>query len=197
MNVGRGWRLVAMGAVVGGAVLLGGVAQQDEVAAGGGGCHGSPEKEGDGTRVALAGNCFSPIVLNVEPGETVVFENTDSVPHDITGAAGAWGSKGMLEGAGTSATITFTEPGLYPYSCYLHYGMTGVISVGDARSVSGWAPGEMTVSRVPVAPVGDDAPASVAEAEDGGFGGWWLAGGGALVGVVVATGAWVVRLRRS
>ena len=197
MNIGMVARRTGLVAVLGGAALVGSVNLEREASAGGGGgCHGSPEREGSGTLVALAGNCFSPIVLNVETGATVTFENMDPVTHDIGGVAGSWGTGGTLLAQGGTASMTFTEPGLYPYSCYLHYGMTGVISVGDERSVAGWAPGAMTVSRVPAAP-DDSKTASVSAADDGGFdSGWLMAGGGALVGVVVVSGAWVVRSRR-
>ena len=80
MNIGMVARRTGLVAVLGGAALVGSVNLEREASAGGGGgCHGSPEREGSRTLVALAGNCFSPIVLNVETGATVTFENMDQI----------------------------------------------------------------------------------------------------------------------
>lgn len=198
MNIGLVARWTGLVAVLGGAALVGGLNLDGEANAGGGGCHGSPEREGDGTRVEMTLNCFSPVVLNVEPGEVITFENMDEAQHDIAGAGAAWGSGGKLMSRGGTATVTFTEPGLYPYSCYLHYGMTGVISVGDERSLAGRAPSAMVVSRFPASPP-DDATkmnALSAKENEGSSNAMVLAGGGLLVGAVVVSGAWVMRSRR-
>lgn len=197
MNIRRIAKSATMLALLLAAAMVDPFGTASTAEAGGGGCHGSPEREGAGTRVALSGNCFSPIVLNVEPGDTVVFENMDDAQHDITGAAGSWGARGELLGKGATASVAFTEPGLYPYSCYLHVGMTGVIVVGGERSVSGRAPGEMTVSRVPVAPQdAAAAPNTTAGSSDSEISQWLLTGGGVLVGLVVATGAYAAWARR-
>lgn len=199
MNVGRVWQLVAIGVVVSGAGLLGGVGESSEAEAGGGGCHGSSVREGTGTRVELAANCFNPMVLNVAPGETVVFENTDEAKHDVAGAAQAWGTQGQLLSKGGSVSVVFDEPGLYPYSCYLHYGMTGVISVGDARTAAGGSAETLKVMRSPgyaFAFQEAESTAGATAATDGGWGALWVAGGGLLVGAIVVSGAWVLRSRR-
>jgi len=94
--------------------------------------------------------------------------------------------------------VTFTEPGLYPYSCYLHYGMTGVISVGDARTAGG-SPADTSVSRAPGAQFDfqdDDGKDIVAAKAEDSKSGVWMAGGGLLVGAVVVSGAWAIRSRR-
>lgn len=200
MDAGGVWKLVAMGAVVIGVGLVGGVGQAGEVTAGGGGCHGSAVREGTGLRVALERNCFSPMVLKVEPGETVVFENTDEAKHDVAGAAQAWGTQGQLLSKGGSVSVTFEEPGLYPYSCYLHYGMAGVISVGDARSMAGGSAETLRVLRSPgysfefQEAEGETAVSAATDADA--WGGMWLAAGGVLAGAVVVSGAWVLHSRR-
>lgn len=191
-------RLTALAGVLATAAFLAGL-PANQVAAGGGGCHGGPEREGAGSRVELSGNCFSPIVLNAEPGTTITFENMDDVQHDIAGAGAAWGTGGQFLGKGGTASVTFTEPGLYPYSCYLHYGMTGVIAVGDDHSVAGWAPGEMSVSRLP-ASASNAAQAAAVQTEDGSGdelpATLLIGGAGVLVAAAVASTIAVKRARR-
>jgi hypothetical protein len=41
-----------------------------------------------------------------------------------------WGTGGDLR-EGETERILFADPGLYPYTCYYHPGMSGVIVVGD------------------------------------------------------------------
>lgn len=120
---------LALGA---GAVLI------EPVRAGGGACHEAPdEREGTGELVLMIANCFSPTVLRVEPGTEVRFQNNDTMEHHIAGVAGMWGTgydrKVLAE---SSATYSFDEPGTYPYSCYLHLGMSGVVVVGDGSFVA-------------------------------------------------------------
>lgn len=189
-------RLTALAGVLATAAFLAGLPANQ--AAAGGGCHGGPQREGSGIRVELSGNCFTPIVLNAEPGATITFENLDDVQHDIAGAGAAWGTGGQLLGKGGTASVTFTEPGLYPYSCYLHYGMTGVIAVGDDRSVAGWAPGDMSVSRLPADTSNAPQSAAVTTNDDGSGPGLpaMLGGAGVLVAAGVASTIAVRRARR-
>ena len=185
-------------AVVAGIAIFFGMGSDGRASAGGGGCHGTPASERSGDSIELTGNCFSPTVLNVAPGTAVTFENLDSVKHDIAGVAGGWGTQGQTLSQGGSATVTFTEPGLYPYSCYLHYGMTGVISVGAVRTAGG-SPGDTSVSRAPGAEFefqeNDGRDVVAAKAEDS-KSEVWMAGGGLLVGAMVVSGAWAIRSRR-
>jgi plastocyanin len=110
--------------------------------AGGGGCYGQGVLEGTGNTVEMSRMCFSPVVLRVQPGETVTFVNHDGLDHMVTGAAMAWGDFTQIR-AGESLKNRFMAPGIYPYTCKLHYGMTGAIVVGD-----GMAPGTTTVANL-------------------------------------------------
>ena len=94
---------------------------------GGGGCHET--SEGTGTAVEMVEMCFTPTVLRVGEGTTVSFANRDSMTHVVTGVG--WGAPDLVPGAETSQR--FDEPGTYPYSCYLHPTMNGVVIVGDGR----------------------------------------------------------------
>ena len=65
------------------------------------------------------------------PGTTVTFANTSGEPHLITGANASWGDRDAEIAAGASRSVTFDRAGIYPFSCSLHRGMTGVIVVGE------------------------------------------------------------------
>jgi plastocyanin len=70
--------------------------------------------------------------LTVKAGDTVVFTNSDSVPHTVTaGAPGA--PSGQFDsgvfGTGQAWETTFEDAGEYELFCVLHPGMTSVITV--------------------------------------------------------------------
>jgi len=112
------------------------------VAAGGAGCHQEPTpRDAAGDTVLLEKQCFGPTVLRVNPGSQVTFKNNDAMAHHIAGVAMNWATTGELR-QGETASFTFDTAGTYPYSCYLHVGMSGVIVVGDG--VSSGARGEVT-----------------------------------------------------
>ena len=95
----------------------------------GGGCH-APATEGRGTTVALTDLCFTPTVLRVEPGATVTFVNRDSIAHPLSRPGGEWGWDGP---AGGRATMRLDQAGTYPFFCYVHPGMVGVVVAGDGH----------------------------------------------------------------
>ena len=133
--------------------------------AGGGGCH-APATEARGTTVALTELCFSPTVLRVAPGTEVTFVNRDTITHPLSRPGGDW----FWDGAGgTRRTLRLDQAGTYPFFCYAHPGMVGVVVVGDGRglgaSVTGLA-----------APAAADAAAS-AEAGTGQAAGTTQGGG--------------------
>ena len=93
----------------------------------GGGCH-QGVTNGDGDTVEMVDACFTPTILTVDPGETVTFVNTDPMTHNVT--ANVWGYFDDLN-EGDAFTATFDQPGIYPYACAYHPGMTGAIVVGS------------------------------------------------------------------
>jgi plastocyanin len=129
--------------------------------AGGGGCYGQGVLEGAGNTVEMSRMCFSPVILRVQPGETVTFVNRDGLDHMVTGAAMAWGDFAQIK-AGKSLKNRFMVPGIYPYACKLHYGMTGVIVVGEGTasgtiSVANLRAGDVAAA---AAPANQPAPGS-------------------------------------
>jgi plastocyanin len=97
--------------------------------AGGGGCH-RPATDGRGSTLALEDVCFSPTVLRVEPGSTVTIVNRDPVDHPLARPGGEWGWDGR---AGDRITVRLDGAGTYPFFCYAHPGMVGVVVAGDGR----------------------------------------------------------------
>lgn len=96
-------------------------------AAAGGGCH-TGATQGTGDTVEIADACFTPSLLSIQPGDSVTWQNTDPFVHNIGG--GLWGHYDDLK-PGSTFTATFDQPGIYPYACSYHPGMTGAIIVGD------------------------------------------------------------------
>lgn len=111
------------------AVLAATVLAAAPPAAAGGGCH-APATEGRGTTVALTDLCFTPTVLRVAPGTEVTFVNRDSVAHPLGRPGGEWGWDGT---AGGRASVRLDQAGTYPFFCYVHPGMVGVVVAGDGR----------------------------------------------------------------
>lgn len=103
--------------------------------AGGGGCHSDSPTAGTGTRVSMRANCFGPSALWVEPDTTVRFINDDPVEHHVRGWPDRVASATLRPGM--SYEFTFTASGIYPYACWIHPGMTGVVVVGAPAAPSG------------------------------------------------------------
>jgi plastocyanin len=151
-------------------------------ASAGGGCH-APATEARGSTVALSDLCFSPTVLRVASGSEVTFVNRDTITHPLSRPGGDW----YWDGAGGArTTVRLDEAGTYPFFCYAHPGMVGVVVVGDGQ---GTGAGISQVSAT-----GAAAPEAAAEAAGGGrpvaaFPTAWmvLVALAALVGAVVGT----------
>src|SRR5512133_4107595 len=100
-------------------------------AAAGGGCH-RPATEGRGTTLTLTELCFSPNVLRVAPGTEVTIVNRDALPHPLGRPGGEWAWEGKV---GDRVTVRLDRDGIYPFFCYAHPGMVGVVVAGDGRGV--------------------------------------------------------------
>ena len=84
---------------------------------------------------------FSPRVLRVEPGTTVIWESGGANDHNVIASDGSWQAissdyfeYGIIT-KGDQYEHTFNEPGVYEYYCPYHgtnnKGMVGTIVVGD------------------------------------------------------------------
>lgn len=68
---------------------------------------------------------FNPAILTISKGETVVWTNSDSAPHQIKSDQF---SSGMLSN-GQSFSFTFNEVGTFNYICSVHPSMMGKVIV--------------------------------------------------------------------
>jgi plastocyanin len=77
--------------------------------------------------VAVQNFVFRPAALQVASGDTVVWKNTDVVPHTATGRDGAFDSKNMAGGA--EWRWVAGAAGTHAYYCVYHPNMQGTIEV--------------------------------------------------------------------
>ncbi len=103
-------------------------------ALGGGGGHGCASGaeiiDEASTEVDMLDSCFTPTVTRVARGAKVTWVNRDPYLHTVT-APGGWGAGFKEFTQGDRIAFRFAEEGVFPYSCLLHPGMTGVVVVGD------------------------------------------------------------------
>jgi plastocyanin len=69
---------------------------------------------------------FAPGNLTVNRGTTVTWENSDSIAHSVVSSSGVF--NGSL-GPGGAFEHKFDNSGSFPYSCVIHAGMNGTITV--------------------------------------------------------------------
>ncbi len=77
--------------------------------------------------VKIDGLKYTPAELDIEAGDTVVWEMESSgMPHDVVSDDGLFASELMTEG---EFRFTFDEAGEFGYHCTPHPPMTGTITV--------------------------------------------------------------------
>jgi plastocyanin len=98
------------------------------------GCGGGSKKSstsssggGGGTAVSMKNIQFSPKSLTVKVGQTVTWTNDDSVAHNVTAGDGTF--KSSTFGSGKTFSWKATKAGTFDYSCTIHPGMTGTLTV--------------------------------------------------------------------
>src|SRR4051794_39430389 len=113
--------------------------------------------EGTDAQVKLLPCGFAPTITRVPVGTTVEFFAGPTFAHLVTGANQEWGDRDAEIQPGTSVSYTFDKPGIFPFACALHRGMSGAIVVGNGLSAA--APAGPVASAEPVASVAASAPA--------------------------------------
>jgi plastocyanin len=81
----------------------------------------------DDAKVGIDNFAFSPPVLTIKAGTTVVFENHDDIPHLVVDVDGKFRSKAL--DTNDRYSVTFDKPGEVAYFCGLHPHMKGKIIV--------------------------------------------------------------------
>jgi plastocyanin len=159
-------RLVAIGlsGLIGGAalVLLGLIAAPRTLA--GDPCYHGFEiparTDAAETQIKVAPCFFAPTVARVPVGATVTFFNGPDFTHLVTGANAKWGSRDVELKPGETVSYSFDQPGIYPFACALHRGMSGAIVVGDATGAAAVATSQPSPTPAPAAAQTGDEPAS-------------------------------------
>lgn len=77
---------------------------------------------------------YSPDIVKVPVGTTVVWSNNDTVAHTVTSATGNGSLNSGNMNPGAVYNFTFTTPGTYDYVCAYHPWMTGTVVVTPAAS---------------------------------------------------------------
>ena len=88
--------------------------------------------------VTIAGFQFTPKTITISAGEIVTWTNQDGTLHTVTAVKGEFDS-GFLS-SGMTYSHTFTQTGVFSYSCNIHPFMTGVVNVISGTQVLVYAP---------------------------------------------------------
>jgi plastocyanin len=70
---------------------------------------------------------FAPAVVTVAVGDTIVWTNSDFVPHTATARDSTWDSKSIA--ADSAWRLVARVPGRHPYYCAFHPNMQGTVVV--------------------------------------------------------------------
>jgi plastocyanin len=98
------------------------------IAAGAAACDGDSTDEGGATfTIVMEDFQFDPATRTIDVGTTVRWVNGGSTPHNTTSATQLWQSADLTPGQ--SFQREFNTAGTFPYSCTLHEGMNGTITV--------------------------------------------------------------------
>ena len=71
---------------------------------------------------------FSPATASIRVGQSVAWRNADTDIHSATSDNGRFDTSTVLRGA-TSAAITMSTAGTFPYHCVFHPGMVASLTV--------------------------------------------------------------------
>jgi plastocyanin len=88
-----------------------------------------PAQAGSSKTVSVKNNAFSPTSVSIKKGGKVVWKWTQGgVPHNVTPASGAAGSKTSSK-KGYTFTKTFSKTGSFKYVCTIHSSMKMTVKV--------------------------------------------------------------------
>ena len=78
-------------------------------------------------KVGIDNFSFTPGTITIKPGDTVIFENHDDIPHLVVDSAGKFRSKAL--DTNDKFSVSFDKAGKFGYFCGLHPQMKGTIVV--------------------------------------------------------------------
>ncbi len=122
--------------------------------AAGGGCHPpAVTTEASGLLVSIKNCSYAPQILHVPVGGTITWTNDDYLPHAVNGTGFDATEPYTAINPGTRVSHQFDVAGIYPYMCYVHPGMAGIVVVGDVALRNGSAV-------TPIAPITPATPSA-------------------------------------
>lgn len=80
-------------------------------------------------KVKIDNFTFQPALVTIHPGDSIVWENEDDIPHTVTETSFAFHSEAL--DTGDAFTFTFGEKGEFTYFCSLHPHMVAKVVVAD------------------------------------------------------------------
>ena len=93
----------------------------------------SPSPAPSQVDIQMQSSSFAPANATVAMGGTVRWVNAQPIAHTITpnnaAQAGVWANQNVPAQQGFTFSHTFNTGGTYNYSCTIHQGMTGTITV--------------------------------------------------------------------
>jgi plastocyanin len=91
---------------------------------------GADSHKPDVRTVEIRGNLFNPSTVSMTQGDSVLFQNRDSVIHRIELDSGERQTGTIAPGK--DASFALPTPGRHPYHCAIHPAMKGTIVVAEA-----------------------------------------------------------------
>jgi plastocyanin len=82
---------------------------------------------GGGNAVSMKNIQFSPKTISVKVGDTVTWTNDDNVDHNVIASDGTFKSGNF--GNGKTFSWKAAKAGTFKYSCTIHPGMVGTVTV--------------------------------------------------------------------
>jgi plastocyanin len=79
--------------------------------------------------VSMKNIAFDPASLNAKVGQTVVFTNNDTPPHNVTYVSGPKFTSSSTINPGGTFSLKLTKAGTIHYVCTIHPNMTATITV--------------------------------------------------------------------
>jgi len=86
------------------------------------------------TSVEIMGYAFQPATLTINAGDTVVWTNHDTAPHNVVVTNGPEKFTSPTLQQGQTYSYTFTKPGTYSYYCSIHPDMKASVTVSGSTT---------------------------------------------------------------
>ncbi len=119
--------------------------------------------------VDMKNMAFSPDIIYVTKGSTVVWTNKEATPHNVTSNDALFRSKTMSQG--DTFSYTFKKNGTYKYNCTFHPGMSGEVIVTTKKATQSTSSTSTTgatnnTTKVTYAPLGTGTMGETKQKDD-------------------------------